>query len=246
MGFDKTLLLGKTILITGAGKGIGKSCVQKCVDAGANIIAVARTKHDLEQLKQYAPSQIEIWPLDINSDAFYERLRGLTKLDGLLNNAGINRVAPMLEQTDDNIDDVISMNIRSVYRISQAALPALINSGAGAVVNMSSQMGFVGSPNRTLYCMSKHAVEGLTKALAVEVATQNVRVNTVAPTFVETPMTKPMLENPDFKKFVYDMIPMKKIAQTDDVANACVFLLSELSAMITGTSIKIDGGWTAQ
>lgn len=246
MGFDKTLLLGKTILVTGAGKGIGKSCVEKCVAAGANVIAVARTKQDLEQLKQYAPAQIEIWPLDINSDAFFARLRELSKLDGLLNNAGINRVAPILEQTDQNIDDVIAMNIRSVYKISQAALPALIASGAGTVVNMSSQMGFVGSANRSLYCMSKHAVEGLTKALAVELATQNVRVNTVAPTFVETPMTKPMLADPAFNKFVYEMIPMKKIAQTDDVANACVFLLSELSAMITGTSIKIDGGWTAQ
>ena len=152
----------------------------------------------------------------------------------------------MLEQTDENIDDVIAMNIRSVYKISQAALPALINSGAGAVVNMSSQMGFVGSPKRTLYCMSKHAVEGLSKAMAVELADKNVRVNTVAPTFVETPMTKPMLEDATFKQFVYDMIPLKKIAQTDDVANACVFLLSGLSAMITGTSIKIDGGWTAQ
>lgn len=246
MGFNKTLLLGKTILITGAGKGIGKSCVQKCVDAGANVIAVARTESDLEALKQYAPSHIEVWPLDINSDVFLERIRGLSKLDGLLNNAGINHVAPMIEQTDTNIDDVISMNIRSVYRASQAALPALIKSGDASIVNMSSQMGFVGSPNRTLYCMSKHAVEGLTKALAVELAAQKVRVNTVAPTFVETPMTKPMLENPEFKKFVFDMIPMKKIAQTDDVANACVFLLSSLSAMITGTSIKIDGGWTAQ
>ena len=160
MGFDKTLLVGKTILVTGAGKGIGKACVEKCVDAGAQVIAVARTLSDLQTLQQYAPEQIEIWPLDINSDAFFERLKALKTLDGLLNNAGINRVAPMLEQTDENIDDVIAMNIRSVYKISQAALPALINSGAGAVVNMSSQMGFVGSPKRTLYCMSKHAVEG--------------------------------------------------------------------------------------
>ncbi|MDC9496167.1 MULTISPECIES: SDR family NAD(P)-dependent oxidoreductase [unclassified Pseudoalteromonas] len=246
MGFDKTLLVGKTILVTGAGKGIGKACVEKCVDAGAQVIAVARTLSDLQTLQQYAPEQIEIWPLDINSDAFFERLKALKTLDGLLNNAGINRVAPMLEQTDENIDDVIAMNIRSVYKISQAALPALINSGAGAVVNMSSQMGFVGSPKRTLYCMSKHAVEGLSKAMAVELANKNVRVNTVAPTFVETPMTKPMLEDATFKQFVYDMIPLKKIAQTDDIANACVFLLSGLSAMITGTSIKIDGGWTAQ
>ena len=106
MGFDKTLLVGKTILVTGAGKGIGKACVEKCVDAGAQVIAVARTLSDLQTLQKYAPEQIEIWPLDINSDAFFERLKALKTLDGLLNNAGINRVAPMLEQTDENIDDV--------------------------------------------------------------------------------------------------------------------------------------------
>jgi NAD(P)-dependent dehydrogenase (short-subunit alcohol dehydrogenase family) len=152
----------------------------------------------------------------------------------------------MLEQTDDNLDAVIDLNIRSMYRISKAALPALIKSESGAIVNMSSQMGFVGSPGRTLYCMSKHAVEGLTKAMAVELAEHNLRVNSVAPTFVETPMTKPMLDDPEFKKFVFDMIPLKKLASVDDVANSCVFLLSDLARMITGTSIKVDGGWTAR
>jgi len=107
-------------------------------------------------------------------------------------------------------------------------------------------MGFVGSPNRTLYCMSKHAVEGLTKAMAVELAAKNIRVNTVAPTFVLTPMTKPMFEDAEFKQFVYDMIPLGRLGSVDDVANSCTFLLSDLAAMITGTSIKVDGGWTAR
>jgi len=111
---------------------------------------------------------------------------------------------------------------------------------------MSSQMAHVGSPGRTLYCMSKHGVEGLTKAMGVELAPLGIRVNSVCPTFVLTPMTKPMLENEEFKDFVYNMIPMKKLATTEDVAHACLFLLSELASMVTATSIKVDGGWTAQ
>ena len=118
--------------------------------------------------------------------------------------------------------------------------------GGGSIVHMSSQMGHVGSPGRTLYCMSKHAVEGLAKAMAVELASEGIRVNTVAPTFVRTPLTEPMLADPKFNEFVMGMIPMKKLATTDDVANACIFLLSDLSATTTGTCLKVDGGWTAQ
>jgi NAD(P)-dependent dehydrogenase (short-subunit alcohol dehydrogenase family) len=118
--------------------------------------------------------------------------------------------------------------------------------GGGSIVNMSSQMGHVGSPGRTLYCMSKHAVEGLTRAMAVELAEEGIRVNSVAPTFVLTPLTEPMLENPEFAEWVMGMIPMKKLATPEDVANACVFLLSDLSASTTGTSLRVDGGWTAR
>lgn len=114
------------------------------------------------------------------------------------------------------------------------------------MVHMSSQMGHVGSPNRSLYCMSKHAVEGLSRAMAVELAEAGIRVNTVAPTFVLTPMTRPMFEDKVFSDFVMDMIPMKKLASQEDVANACIFLLSDLSASTTGASLKVDGGWTAR
>lgn len=245
MGYQANLLAGKTILITGAGKGIGRSCALMAANCGAKVIAVARTKSDLDELS-VEHQGITGWALDINSAEFLQKLKSLKVLHGLINNAGTNRVAPMIDQTDENIDAVIDLNIRSIYRVTQAALPALKNAKGAAIVNMSSQMGFVGSPGRTLYCMSKHAVEGLTKSLAVELAEEKVRVNTVAPTFVETPMTKPMLENPEFKEFVYSMIPMKELANVEDVANACIFLLSDLSRMITGTSIKVDGGWTAQ
>jgi NAD(P)-dependent dehydrogenase (short-subunit alcohol dehydrogenase family) len=246
MGFSKTLLLNKKILITGAGKGIGRACALLAAECGANVIAVARTESDLRDLAAVYPNNITYWVADVSDELFLEKLKSLSSLDGLINNAGVNRVAPMLDQTSDNIDTVFDMNIKHVYKVTQAALPALLSSKNGSIVNMSSQMAFVGSPGRTLYCTSKHAIEGMTKSLAVELAEQHIRVNSVAPTFVETPMTKPMLEDPEFKKFVFDMIPMKKLANVNDVANSCIFLLSDLTQMITGTSIKIDGGWTAR
>lgn len=244
-GFSSDLFTGKTLLVTGAGKGIGRACAELAAQLGANVIAVARTRNDLDALQRTHPKNIEIWVEDVTSDAFISRLKGLNQLHGLINNVGINRVAKLLDQPTEDLDVVINTNIKSLYRTSKAAVSIMDKSG-GAIVNMSSQMGFVGSPGRTLYCMSKHAVEGLTKAMGVELAPSNIRVNSVAPTFVLTELTAPMFEDENFKKIVFDMIPMNKLASAQDVANACIFLLSDLAAMITGTCIKVDGGWTAR
>jgi NAD(P)-dependent dehydrogenase (short-subunit alcohol dehydrogenase family) len=245
MGYSSDLLTGKILLVTGAGKGIGRACVELAAGLGAKVIAVARTQSDLEALRMLNPDNIEIWAEDVMSESFISRLSELKQLDGLINNVGINRVATLLEQPAEDLDAVIDINIKSMYRTSKAAVSVMQKSG-GAIVNMSSQMGFVGSPGRTLYCMSKHAVEGLTKAMGVELAASNIRVNSVAPTFVMTPLTAPMFDDLEFKKYVFDMIPMKKLATEQDVANACIFLLSDLAGMITGTCIKVDGGWTAR
>lgn len=245
-GFNEDLLKDKSILITGAGKGIGRACAVLAAHCGAHVIAVARTEKDLVALKQEQPNRITTWAMDINSQEFVDKVAQLEQLHGLINNVGTNKVATMLEQAEDDLDTVIDINLKSLYRTAKAALAPMIRANGASIVNMSSQMGFVGSPGRTLYCMSKHGVEGLTKSMGVELAASNIRVNSVAPTFVLTPMTEPMFEAPEFKAFVFDMIPMKKLATADDVANSCVFLLSELSAMITGTCIKVDGGWTAQ
>lgn len=245
MGYSSDLLTGKILVVTGAGKGIGRACVELAAGLGAKVIAVARTQSDLEMLRMINPDNIEIWAEDVMSESFISRLSELKQLDGLINNVGINRVATLLEQPAEDLDAVIDINIKSMYRTSKAAVSVMQKSG-GAIVNMSSQMGFVGSPGRTLYCMSKHAVEGLTKAMGVELAACNIRVNSVAPTFVMTPLTAPMFDDLEFKKYVFDMIPMKKLATEQDVANACIFLLSDLAGMITGTCIKVDGGWTAR
>lgn len=245
-GFNNELFIGKTILVAGAGKGIGLACAKMAAEYGAKVIAVARTQKDLDALAAQYPENIESWVMDVTSEVFFERVKSLPQLHGLVNNAGINRVGPMEEQPNENIDAVIDLNIRTLYKISQAAITPMKRVESASIVNMSSQMAFVGSPNRTLYCMSKHAVEGVTKAMAVELAEFNIRVNTVAPTFVLTPMTEPMFKDEAFKKFVYDMIPLGRLGKVEDIANSCTFLLSELASMITGTSIKVDGGWTAR
>lgn len=246
MAFDSTALAGKRILVTGAGRGIGRCCAVTCAQLGAEVIAVARTAADLETLAEESGGQVEAWVCDVASEELLDRVSGLERLDGLVNNAGTNRVGPMADQSAENLDAVLGLNVRAVYRIAQAAIPALRRAGGGSIVNMSSQMGHVGSPGRTLYCMSKHAVEGLTKAMAVELAEEGIRVNSVAPTFVLTPLTEPMLANPEFAEWVMGMIPAKKLATPEDVANACVYLLSDLSASTTGTSLRVDGGWTAR
>lgn len=244
-GFSATLLAGKTVLITGAGKGIGRACALAASAAGADVIAVARTASDLEQLAADCKNPITTWAEDVNQDSFYQRIKALSRLDGLINNAGLNKVAPMLEQSDDNIEAVIGLNIRAAYKVAQAAITPMLNGDAPSIVHMSSQMGHVGSPGRTLYCMSKHAIEGLSKAMAVELAPHNIRVNTIAPTFIDTPMTRPMFEDASFKDFVMNNIPLNRLGTLDDVANGCLFLLSHLSHSTTGSCIKVDGGWTA-
>ncbi len=246
MGFDKTVLGGKRILITGAASGIGKSCAIACAELGAEVIAVDLSEDGLKQLASESPDGIRTWVGDVTSEDLAERISSLDRLDGLVNNAGTNRVGPMEEQPPENIDLVINLNIRALYRLSQAAITPMKRSGGGSIVNMSSQMGHVGSPNRTLYCMSKFAAEGLSKAMAVELAETGIRVNTVAPTFVLTPLTEPMFADQKFHDFVMGMIPMKKLASLEEVANACIFLLSDLSGSTTGTSLRVDGGWTAE
>lgn len=245
MAFSQDLLKDKTILVTGAGKGIGKACALLADICGANVIAVARTESDLVALKNESSERLSFWVGDVQDRALYEKIQALPLLHGLINNAGTNRVAPMQEQSDENIDDILNLNIRSAYKVAQAAITPMLKSQAPSIVHMSSQMGFVGSPGRTLYCLSKHAIEGLTKAMAVELAPNNIRVNSVAPTFIKTPMTEPMLQEPAFAEMVMNNIPLQRLGSVEDVANACIFLLSELSMTTTGSCLKVDGGWTA-
>ena len=245
-GFSPILLQNKHALVTGAGKGIGRACAQALVAAGATVIAVARTQDDLLMLRQQLGDNIIPWVMDATSNEFALKLQQQKELSILVNNVGSNQPEPFVDIEAQTYDRIVDMNFGSVFRSSQIVVKNMLeNNIRGSIINISSQMGHVGSPNRTLYCATKHAVEGLTKALAVELGPTGIRVNTVAPTFVETPLTKPMFADPEFKQFVMSRIPMQELASVEDVAAAVVYLASDLSRRVTGTSLLVDGGWTA-
>ena len=236
---------GQVALVTGAGRGLGRACALALSGAGAKVIAVSRTEDELARLADEAPGPVEAWVEDATGDTLLGRIEALDRLDVLVNNAGTNRPQPFLEVTDEVLDEMLNLNVRAAFRVARSAARVMMRQGGGSIVNMSSQMGHVGSPRRTVYCMTKHGIEGLTRAMAVELGPQGIRVNTVAPTFIETPLTKPFFEDPKFTEFVMGMIAMKRLGTVDEVAAAVLYLASPASGIVTGTSLRVDGGWTA-
>ena len=236
---------GKVALVTGGGKGLGRACSIGLAAAGAEVIAIARTESDLKEVKSHNPEKITYWMEDVLDDHLYSKIESLEQLDILVSCAGANKPQPISDITLETIDWLMDLNVRAVFRASQSAAKIMLKQGSGSIINMSSQMGHIGAPNRTLYCTTKHAVEGLTKALAVELAPKGIRVNAVAPTFIDTPFSRPMFENIEFKKTVENNIALGHIGTVEDVAAAVIFLASPGAAMITGESLKVDGGWTA-
>ena len=236
---------GQVALVTGAGKGLGRASALALAGAGARVIAVARTEDDLKELQSHYPEHVEYWKEDVLEDSLYQRIEALDKLDIFVACAGSNKPLPITELSLSDISWLLDLNVRAIFRGAQSAARAMLKNEFGSIVFMSSQMGHIGAPNRTLYCTTKHAVEGLTKSLAVELAPKGIRVNSVAPTFIDTPMTRPMFENKEFKQTVLNNIAMGHLGTLEDVASAVVFLASSKAAMITGDSLKVDGGWTA-
>jgi len=238
---------GRVSLVTGAGRGIGRACALAFAEAGSDVIAVARTAAELEQLEAEGQGRIRGWCEDVTTDAFLARVEALERLDVLLNNAGMNRPLPIQDVDTATLDRMLDLNVRAVYRTSQAAVRVFLrNARGGCIVHMSSQMGHVGAADRTVYCLTKHAIEGLTKAMAVELAPRRIRVNSVAPTFIDTPMTQPMFEDPAFRRAVLDNIPLGRLGQVEDVVGAVMFLISPAASLVTGHSLRVDGGWTAR
>lgn len=235
---------GKTVLITGASKGIGRSIALAFLERGSFVIAAARPSKELDDLSNILAERGEIWAEDVTTESFLGRIKELNALDFLINNTGINFPEALVNVSDEHLDKMLNLNVRSTFRISREGVKQMCS--GGCVINVTSQMGHIGSPNRTAYCMTKHAIEGLTKAMAVELAPKNIRVNSVAPTFIKTDMTSEWLSDAKFVEFIRSMMPLGKIGQPEDVASAVIYLCSDGAKMVTGHSLIIDGGWTAQ
>ncbi|MGH7047302.1 MAG: SDR family NAD(P)-dependent oxidoreductase [Stellaceae bacterium] len=251
---DLFRLDGKTALVTGAGRGIGRAVALALAVAGAELVLVSRTQNQLDEVAgeiAKAGGQARVMPFDVtDSAALRNAFARLDRLDILVNNAGVNRPQPFLEVDEATLDRLLTLNIRAAFLVAQAAARLMVaRSGAetgGVIVNMSSQMGHVGSErDRTVYVMTKHAIEGLTKAMAVELAPKGVRVVSIAPTFIDTPLVRPFLADPSFRQWVLDRIPLGRLGTVEEVAAAVVFLASPAASLVTGSSLLADGGWTA-
>ena len=238
---------GRRAIVTGAGRGIGLAAAAALAEAGAEVTLIARTFSEVEAAAAQIGNGATAAVLDVSDiaavKAFFE---SRPAFHILVNNAGTNRPKPMWDVTEDDFDAVFDLNVKSAFFVAQACAQKMIAEGAqGSLIHMSSQMGHVGGPNRSLYCGSKWALEGMNKAFALDLAGHGIRSNTIAPTFVETPMTRPFFEDPAFKTHVLSKIKLGRIGKVEDLMGAVLFLASDASALMTGTSMIIDGGWTA-
>jgi NAD(P)-dependent dehydrogenase (short-subunit alcohol dehydrogenase family) len=241
---------GKRALVTGAGRGIGLAAAAALAEAGAHVTLLARTRDEIEAAAAAIRSrgqQAEALTLDVTDLlAMQKAIADAEPFNILVNNAGTNRPKLLLDVTVEDFDAIMGLNVRAAYFVAQAVARQLIAAKQpGSIINVSSQMGHVGAAKRTVYCASKHAMEGFTKAMAIELAPHGVRVNTLGPTFLETPLTKPFFDNAAFKAEVLGKIKLGRLGKVEDVLGAVLFLASDASALVTGTSIVVDGGWTA-
>ena len=242
---------GKKALVTGAGRGIGMGASIALAESGANVTLVSRTEKELKNLTDHINNQgykASYEVLDVNAeDDVASFIDKSDPFDILINNAGTNRPAKLIDTKIDDFDYVMSLNVRSVINLTKLVVRKMLDSNLkGSIINVSSQMGHVGGPNRTTYCSSKFAIEGFTKSLAIELGPEGIRVNAICPTFIQTPMTEPFLKDEEFKKTTIGMIPIGRLGEVTDLMGPFVFLASDASSLMTGSSILVDGGWTAR
>lgn len=239
---------GKRAVVTGAGRGIGLAAAAALAQAGAEVTLLARTSAEVEAAAEAIGSNATAATLDVaDIAAVNDFFASRPAFDVLVNNAGTNRPKPVWDVTEDDYDAVLGLNLKSAFFAAQACAKRMIDEGVkGSLIHMGSQMGHVGGANRSLYCASKWAIEGLNKCLALDLAPHGIRSNTIAPTFIETPMTKPFLEDPVFMESVLQKIKLGRLGSVEDLMGPVVFLACDASALMTGTSMIIDGGWTAE
>jgi NAD(P)-dependent dehydrogenase (short-subunit alcohol dehydrogenase family) len=243
-------LEGRRALITGAGRGIGLALSAALAEAGADVTMVSRSEAELASgalgIRERGGSAdhalLDVTDLAASTEFFDER----APFHILVNNAGTNRPKPMTEVAEADFDAVMGLNVKSAYFVAQACVRRMVATGTeGSLIHIGSQMGHVGGVNRSLYCASKWAIEGMNKAFALDLATFGIRSNTIAPTFIETPMTRPFLDDADFRANVLQKIKLGRLGRVEDLMGAAVFLASDAASLVTGTSLIVDGGWTA-
>jgi NAD(P)-dependent dehydrogenase (short-subunit alcohol dehydrogenase family) len=244
-------LAGKRALVTGGGRGIGLAAASALAQAGAAVTLAARTQQEIEdaaaaiRARGHAAQALVLDVTDL--DAMRATITAAEPFDVLVNNAGTNRPAFLMDVRIEDFDHVFGVNVRAAFFVAQAVARRLLEAKrAGSIINISSQMGHVGAARRSVYCASKHAMEGFTKAMAIELAPDKIRVNTLAATFVETPMTKPFFQNEAFRTEVLSKIKLGRLGQVEDLTGAIVYLASDASSLMTGSSMVLDGGWTAE
>jgi NAD(P)-dependent dehydrogenase (short-subunit alcohol dehydrogenase family) len=241
---------GRRALVTGAGRGIGLAAAAALAEYGAEVTLVSRNAGELADAVDAiiaAGGKAQALVLDVtDTDAVVAAVEAAEPFHILVNNAGTNRPKTTVDVTPDDFDVVMELNVRAAYFVAQSVARRLVAAGVpGSIINISSQMGHVGGANRSLYCASKWAMEGFTRAMAVDLAPHGIRVNTICPTFIETALTRPYFENRAFMESVLSKIKLGRLGQVEDLMGPVVFLASDASALMTGSSVLVDGGWTA-
>ena len=242
---------GRRALVTGGGRGIGLAAASALAQAGAHVTLAARTTGEIESAAaaiRARGDKAEALTLDVTDlPTMQAAIAKAEPFNVLVNNAGMNRPAYLPDVKVEDFDAIFSLNVRAAFFVAQAvALRLMAAKQAGSIINISSQMGHVGAARRTVYCAAKHAMEGFTKAMAIELAPHNIRVNSLGPTFLETPMTRPYFENKAFRDEVLSKIKLGRLGQLDELTGAIVFLASDASSLMTGSALVLDGGWTAE
>ena len=244
-------LNNKRALITGAGRGIGLGASLALAQAGSEIMMVSRTEKELKKINNFLNNEgysSSYNVLDVTELQQTEQfIRDQEPFDILVNNAGTNIPSSLINTEIKDVEHLISLNLKSVINLTKCVVKKMIKKKiSGSIINVSSIMGHVGAPNRSTYCSTKFAIEGFTKALSLELAQKRIRVNAICPTYIQTPMTKPFLKDKKFKEYVLSMIPLGRLGKVEDIMGPLVFLASDASSLMTGSSLLIDGGWTAR